>query len=1161
MYNFYPENSGHVRSRNIARKFLLIMKLSSLLLVTMILHVSASSLAQKVTLVEKNAPLTEVFNHISNQTGYDFLFAGSDLKNAKPISIEIRNADLKEALDKLFQGQQLSYSIENKSVVVFVKGPSIFQQLIDKVKTAAGLPADIGGIVTDTLNNPLIGATISLKELHLITTTDSKGNFNFKNIPEGKYTLVASYVGYEKQETPIINNGKYLKLSFILHLSLSPLDQVRVIAYGIDSKRFSVGSVATVSAGQIEKQPVTNPLLALQGQVPGLTITSTSGLPGSQVLVQIRGQNTLNLNPTIFSTKPYDQPLFIVDGVPFAAQNNNVNQFASMVAAQSNSGGINPGQVGISPFNNIDPADIESISILKDADATSIYGTQGSNGVILITTKKGKAGPTSFNLNINTSFNSVGRPVDLLNAQQYLQYRRDAYAADGRTPGNSPNDFESYAPDLTIFDQAKYTNWQKVIYGNNTQNTDVHGSLSGGTVNNTFLISTGYNRSNFNYPGDFADQRFTLHSNIHHTSKDNRFLVDLISDFGYEQNNSAGYGGAQDVVLPPNLPDLKTPGGDLVWNYKGYDLTSSQFYSSLLEPTHLRNNNFNAALNASYKILGDLAFSINAGFNRNTTDENSIIPAAAQNPTGYINRQANFSTNNFQTLNIEPQLNYKHTFGKSALSMLLGSTYKQSTNKSTYTQGQGYANDAILGSINSAPTVSASDSYNIYRYSAGFARINYMYNNEFLFNLTGRRDGSSNFGPGLQFGNFGSVGAGWIFSEEEFLKRSIPALSFGKLSGSYGTTGSDGIKAYQYQALYAAFPNYMPTFQGIGATFPSNLYNPVYSWALKKSLNLALDLGFFNNRLLVNATYYRDRESNQLVNYPLPIQSGLGSVLGNLDATVQNKGMEFSLVSTNIQSKNFSWRTNFNVSFNRNKLLSFPNLASSSYASVYQIGQPTSIVYGFRYKDVNPTTGLFEFYNQSGGVTSIPKYGPVSTGGDQVPIGNREVKYQGGFGNTFTYKQLTLYVFCQFSSQNAQNYLAEAYSRQLGFMYNVPTAVLGNYWKAPGEVAQLQRLAANYGSPFFPDANNSAIGTALSFAQSSGVYGDDTYLRVKTVSLSYQLPDAWLRKIAVKKAGVFVNAQNLFTFTNYKVGDPETPGLYSNLPVQRIVALGLNFNF
>jgi TonB-linked SusC/RagA family outer membrane protein len=1155
MYKIYSEH--FVLPPGFTKKLLLFMKLTTLMLILALMQVSASTLAQKVTLSERNASLTTIFEQIRNQTGYDFAYTTSTIKAARPVTIDVKNEDLKEVLDKIFVGQPLNYTIENKSVVVSIKDVSIFDQLSDKVKTILNIPTEIVGIVTDTLGQPLVGASVSIKGTNFNTHTDSKGGFSFPNMPQGNYTLVVSYVGYEKLETSITNTGKYEHLAFALRLAVSPLDQVQVIAYGTESKRFSVGSVSTVAAEDIERQPVTNPLLALQGQAAGLVITSTGGIPGSQVTVQVRGQNTL-LNNTInnyTNLKPYDQPLFIIDGVPFASQNNNINQIASLVSTQTYTGGNIQAGGGFSPFNSINPADIESISILKDADATSIYGTQGSNGVIIITTKKGNPGATHFDLNVNTSFNSAADPVQMLNTQQYLQLRKDAYAADGVTPGSDPNNYLGYAPDLSIFDQNKYTNWEKVIDGKTTNNTDVHGSLSGGTVNNTFMMSAGYDRSTYNYPGDFADQRFTFHSNIHHLSTDKRLTVDMTTDFGYDQNNSAGYGGGQDIVLPPNLPGLLSPSGGLIWNYQGVDLTQDQFYSGLQQPTNLQNYNFNGAFHISYKIVDGLAIGADVGYNRNTTSEHSINPISSQNPAGYnVIATSTFANNTYQTINIEPQIKYNKTFGKGIFSAVVGSTYKKNTNYSNYMEGSGYSNDNLLGSINGATTLSAMDNSNIYKYSAGFARLNYIYNSEFILDLTGRRDGSSNFGPGQQFGNFGAVGAGWIFTEEKIFKKSPSILSYGKLSGSYGTSGSDGIQAYQYNTLYKIIP-YVPAFQGIIPTSPYNLYNPDYSWALKKSLNVALDLGLFNNRLLFNATYYRDRESNQLVNYPLPIQSGIASVLGNLDATVQNQGFEFSINSTNIKTKYFSWKTNFNLSFNRNKLISFPDLANSSYSSQYVIGQPTSIVYGYRYKDVNPATGLFEFYTKDGAVTSNPAYGPASIGGDEVPIANQEVRYTGGFGNNFSYKQFSLYVFCQFSSQNAPNYLAEEYTtNQLGTEYNQPTAVLGNYWKAPGDVAQLQRLASSQSSAaIYP--------SAIKFSQSSGVYSDDTYLRVKTVSLSYQLPDAFLKKMHIKGGSVFMNGQNLLTFTDDKVGDPELPGSFTSFPIQRILAFGLNLKF
>ena len=1114
-------------------KMWMIMRITAAILLIGALHVSAGGYAQKVNLSADAITLKQAFSQIEQQTGYSFFVRLDLLDKASLISVRLKDASINEALDQCLKDQSLDYEIIDK--IVYIKERRVIPPP----------PGEIHGRVMDTAGNPLVGATVAVKGTSMIVSTNADGDFTLTGTDEHA-TLVISYVGYITVELKLAAKNTY-RLNIALRHNNNPLDEVQIIGYGTNTKRFSVGSIATVNADIIEKQPVTNVLLALEGQAPGLAVTATSGVPGSQVLVQIRGQNTLASTP--YSYRPYDQPLFVIDGVPFAPQNNNISQMTSLASASSSfSGGINPSG-GVSPFNNINPNDIESISILKDADATSIYGTQGSNGVILITTKKGKPGKTTFHLTATTGYNSDARTLKLLNTPQYLQIRKDAFAADGITPSNNPYD-PGYAPDLTIYDQNKYTNWQKVIFGKTSNNTDVHGSLSGGTFNNTFLISAGYTRSDFNFPGNFADQRLSLHSSFHHVSTDNRLIVDFGTDYGYDQNNSPGFGGNSKIMLPPNTPDLKDAQGNLIWSYEGVDISSLQFYAYLKQPEGIQNYNLNTSLHLGYRLLTGLTLSANLGYSRNTSNEHSEDPASSQDPL-YASAYADFATNNLQTIIIEPQLDYTTTIGKGVLTTLVGGSYKKNTGNTTITSGTGYANDNFLGSINGAATVYSSDSYNIYKYSAGFARVKYVYDRKYIVSLTGRRDGSSNFGPGNQFGNFGSAGAGWIFSEERAFKTALPFISYAKLSGNYGTSGSDGIAAYQYQAFWQPL-FYVPSFQGVQPNVPQNLYNPNYSWALKKSLNTALDLGFFHDRLLLNATWYRDREGNQLGGYPLPAQVGFSSVLENMPANVQNSGWEFSATSNNIKTKAIGWTTTFTISFNQNKLLSFPNLASSSYKSTYVVGKPTSEIMGYKFKGVNPTTGLFEYQTSHGQDTINPSYGLVSAGGDEYPIANREVKYMGGFGNTISYKRFSLYVFFQFSSQTAPNYLSTIYSSYWpGQANNVPVQAL-DYWKSPGDHTTFQKLTTQYSTDAFIAASN--------FSTSSGAYGDDTYVRLKTVSLSYSLPPAFTKKVHLQDARFFVNAQNLLTITDYKVSDPEQFNDFTAFPLQRIIVVGLNLN-
>lgn len=1093
---------------------------------------------QRISLNYKETSLVALFEAIEKKADVAIMYENTAAFNNHDVSIAARNKTLAEILNQVLQNRSLKWSILGNVIRVEKLQPAPSPSS----SSASDTLITISGAVVTEDGTPIPGATIMVKGSTLGCITNAKGAFSL--IVRKYDVLVITSIGYQTMEMKVSGPSLTVKMN----LALSKLEETVVIAYGSTTRRYATGSIGTVKAADIEKQPVTNPLLALQGQVPGLAVNATSGVPGSRVLVQVRGQNSLSALPGV---KPYDQPLFIIDGVPFAPQNNNVNQLITLASTHGYSGGISQAG-GISPFNNINPRDIESITVLKDADATSIYGTQGANGVIIITTKKGTAGKTAFDLSMNTGFSVNARSVPLLNTQQYLQLRREAFVADGATPSNDPDDYDNYAPDLTIFDQNKYTDWRKAIFGKTPGNVDVHGSLSGGSANNTFLVSAGYTRAEFNFPGDYADQRFSFHSVIHHGSNDNRFNIDLVSDYGYENNNSPGFSGDQNILMTPNLPDLVDKSGNLVWNYKGVDLQDYQIYAYKKKPTELQNYNLNNSLRFSYNILKGLNISANIGYNRNTTSEHAQNPASAQDPSN-ASSSASFAESLSQSINIEPQLDYKTTIGNGDLSVLLGGSYKDNTGRSNVMQGYNYANENFLGSINGAASVMVSDNSSIYKYAAGFARINYIYAKKYILNLTGRRDGSSNFGPGRQFGSFGSVAGGWIFSEETGFKNALPFTSFGKLTASYGTSGSDGIQGYLYQAFWNPI-KFVPAFQNAKPNTPQNLYNPDYSWALKKSFNVSLDLGFLDDHLLFNATFYRSREGNQLVQNTLPIQAGFTNVLENLNATIQNQGGEFSLSSTNIKTKAFSWSSNFNIAFNRNKLVDFPNLQLSSYSQRYVIGQPTSVIYGFRYKGVNPETGLFEFYTHDGHVTSNPTYGPVANGGDQVPVANREVKYMGGIGNNLSYKNLSLYLFFQFANQNAPNYLYTLYGfAPLGLStYNQPAAVLGQYWQKPGDKAPLQRLSSNYGSD--------GIASQGAFISSDGAYSNDTYLRLKTVSLSYSLPVSFTEKLHVQKCSIYANAQNLLTFTNYKVGDPEQY-TYLAAPLLRSVAFGLNIIF
>jgi TonB-linked SusC/RagA family outer membrane protein len=1119
-------------------KTLRVMKLITFIMLSACLQIGATGASQTVTLSEKNASLERVFGKIKQQTGYVFFYSYEALQEAKKVTVNIRNASIEYALAVCLKGQPLTFSIENKTVFITKATPAPDESKEENIPLP---PVDVKGRVIDE-NGGGVTATITVKGTRKAVPSDNDGYFELQGINENA-VLVITGIGIETREIGV--GGKNDLSAIVVKRKTTPMDEIQVVAYGSTSRRFNVGTVSTISSKDIQKQPVTNVLLALQGRVPGLVVTPTSGAPGAVAKVQVRGQNSLVSSMTS-GLIPFDQPLIIIDGVPFAPQNQNVN----LLSSYGGGSGFTTYE-GLGAMSSINPADIESISVLKDADATSIYGSQGANGVILITTKKGTPGKTRFSVSVNTGPNKITRHHKFLNTQQYLDLRREAFQNDGIP---LPPTYDGNYPDLQLFDTTKYTDWFKEFFGKTSNNTDVYTNLTGGTETSNFILSAGYNHSSYNFPGDYAEKRLSLHSGFHFNSKNNKFSVDFGTDFSYSRNNNSAQPSAGSTyLLPPNAPDLLDASGNLIWNYKGLDISGYQLYAYLKQPYKLNKYNLNNNLQLSYKMFPGLSVLVNLGYNRFTTSEVSQVPIASQSPNFTSYGTADFAKNEFETINIEPQLNYQRTIGKGVFTALIGGTYKSNSGQVENLRGTEYTNDGFLGSISGAGFVQAMSSNTEYKYIGAYGRAGYVYDNKYILNITGRRDGSSNFGPGRQYGTFGSMGAGWILTEETILKNLRPVLSLVKLSANYGTNGSDGVAPYNYQDYWSTPPFSYP-FQGVRPYYPVNLYNPDYSWSLKKSLNISLDLGFFNDRLLVNAVWYKNKTGNQLVGNLLPDQTGFMSVTGNLDATIQNTGWEFFVSSSNIKTRDFTWTSNLNFSTNRNKLLEFFDLENSPYANLYIIGESTSIVTGYLYKGVNETTGIHEFYDRKGDPTYTPDYRPIEEGGDRRVIADVQPKLNGGLENTFSYKGITLSCLFQFAKQTAPNYLSGLYTHggTPGSSQNMPVLVLDR-WRNPGDRAAMQRATADYFS--------AAYNAIYYFTSSSGVYQDVSYIRLKTLSLAYTFPSSLTKKAGMENLRLYVNAQNLLTFTNYKFGDPELPGQITSFPMQRNIAFGLSFNF
>ena len=963
------------------------------------------------------------------------------------------------------------------------------------------------GRVVDQDKSPLTGANVQLKGVASGSTTDANGHFALM-VDKSSAEIVVSFIGYRSVDTVLALPLKS-ELVLTLHQDLNLLNEVTVsTGYWQISKRLSTGNISKISSQTIAMQPVPNLLQTLQGRVAGLFIQQETGVPGGGMRIRIRGTNSIAAG---------NEPFYIIDGIPFGG--------SSLLSGQMNS--IMSGGNPLSSFNT---SDIESIEILKDADATAIYGSRGANGVIIVTTKQGKAGRTRLNLNVETGISRVSNQMKLLNTSQYVAMRKQAYQNDESKPTGG---FDGY--DLLEYDTTRYTDWQKKLIGGAASRINAQGSISGGSKNTTFVFGGGYYKEGSVFPGSFSYQRANGHFNLSHQSQDARFKVGVSLNYQIEKNDAfSGDITGNAIQLMPNAPDVYDPNGKLNWGPFYFDNP----YSYLLRSYKLKKNNMISHLNTSYRILDDLHLRVSAGYTAMQTDEHTTTPIASFHPlSGVKVGSAGFGNGSSGSWIIEPQLEYEKKFSSRQFNLLVGATMQQNVFEKKTISAVGYTSDAQLDNIRAAASFNISEyGVNQYKYGSVFGRINYVEKEKYLLNLTARRDGSSRFGPDNRFANFWAVGAGWIFSNERIIKSLLPLISFGKLRGSYGTTGNDQIADYGYLDSYVAgsYP-----YDGAAVFVPSRLANPQYSWEINKKLEAGLELGFIGNRISLEISYYLNRSSNQLVGYPLPATTGFTSIQFNLPAKVQNSGVEFELSASIMERARFSWSSSLNLTLPETKLLAYPNLDGSSYAGRYVIGKSLSLARVYGFDGVDSQTGIYKFKDLDGDAA-------LTAAADQKLYLNLAPKSYGGISNTFKSAGWQLDVFFQFAVQDGYN--EKSSFNMPGTPYNQPVQVLDR-WKAPGDLTEIQKYSQNFGSAAYSAYSNSQY--------SSASVSDASYLRLKNVSLAYSFPANWTKGVGIAESRVSLSGQNLFTFTRYLGLDPETQS-FINLPTLRTMTLGLN---
>lgn len=951
-------------------------------------------------------------------------------------------------------------------------------------KTIAQDRAISGRVTSADGGLPLNGVSISVKG-KAIATTNATGSFKF-NIPAGADSVRFDYVGYQSLSIKAVPASD---LDLVMQSLPNVMSEVVVTGYGQQSRKLVTSAVTTVKAADIANVPVSSSDQLLQGRAAGVQVNSNSGTPGGGVFVRIRGTASINAS---------SDPLYVIDGVPVQSGN---------LSAIGLGGGVT------SPMADINPADIESMDILKDASATAIYGARAANGVVLITTKRGSAGRAKINVGMYYGTQDLNKYPAVTNGSTFETLMNESAINNGRTaPYANPS-------------AAVNTNWGDLIFRKGaTRNIDI--GISGGSDKVKYMVSANtFLQEGVIKKSDFS--RTTARVNLEYTPIKNLkmgtnilFSNNKRSRLKNDDNISGSLGSV--FFYPSNIP---------VYNADGSYLKIPTFEHPLaaLDQTKIgmRTNRYLGSVFAEYEFIKGLKLRSSFSFDYSNVEED-LYENSLTNGGSAVNGNAQVSSTNNSNWIQENVLTYNFGIGKHSVTALVGTTIQESKTTLVTAIGQQFPSDAFTQIVSAAVqrSSSAATSWGI---GSVFTRINYDYDRKYLFTLNVRRDGSSRFGQANQYGTFPSMGFGWLLSEEKFMQ-NMKAISMLKLRGSYGITGNQsGIRDFQSLGLWggAAYAD----IPGISPTQPSN---PQLKWETTKQTDLGVDVGLFNNRLNFTFNYYNKRTEDLLLDVSIPRSTGFNVLTQNY-GIIQNKGVEFSVSADVLRpAKNdgLKWNTSLNISHNKNKIvkLAAPFNVYNRDLYRYQEGGEMFSFYLHPQTGVNPQTGAIVFEDVNGD-------GKFDVNNDRKIVGSANPDFTGGFTNNLSYKGFDLMVFFQFSYGNEQLNMNRFFLEHGGTRSTNYSLSQLDRWQKPGDVTMIPKInAANYASNLRP----------------SRFMEDGSYLRLKNISLGYNLPSSLLSKVKISSARFYISAQNLLTFTKYTGMDPELTGTASNALTQGI---------
>ncbi|WP_229214958.1 TonB-dependent receptor [Dyadobacter bucti] len=1062
------------RPRLIPFKIPILMKISVLFLTLACVQVSASALSQKISLSVENAPMEQVIKVIKKRSGYLFIYNNELLKKAKPVTIKISEGTIEQVLEQCFDKQPLTYELLEKTIVVKPK----IQEAIKEQPPMIIPKTEVRGKVSDESGGGLPGVSIVLKGTQRGTTTSTDGTFTLE-IEEKDAVLIFSFVGYLSKEVTV---GALTTLDVTLSVDNKALEEIVVVGYGTVKKSDLTGSVSQVKAKELNSYPSTNVLQALSGRSAGVQVVQNTGAPGAPVSVRVRGTNSIQGS---------NEPLYVVDGFPLSGSNPTV-------------------------LNN---ADIENIEILKDASATAIYGSRGANGVVLITTKRGKAGKTSVDFETSYSTQSLRKRLDMMNATEYATFYNEQAANDKMKPYFTQQQVDGFGPGF---------DWQDFVFRKAPMKTTSL-NVSGGSEKTQFSLSG----STFNQDGIIRGSdynRYSLRANVSHAISSKlsvNFAGTLTRVKSNAQNSQGGNRGGSLIAGAISAPPILTPYNE-DGTYRVFGTAYSFINAQLINPINFLNEQrsqtrgnrvlTNAAL--IYTPVPGLTVKFSGGI------ENSDDRTDSYTTNNFVNSQgsASVSTSQFTSLLSENTISYNKTFlQKHSVSAVAGFTYQDFVNTGLSGSGVGFlSNTSQTYDLAAANTPGIPSSfYTKSSLLSYLGRVNYAFDSKYLATASFRVDGSSKYSEGNKWGYFPSAALAWRISNEAFLKNNT-FISDLKLRLSWGLTGSQAINAYatlnQLISGKTVFDDALFTTYAPGTVLPGNL-----KWETTEQKDIGIDFGIIRNRLVLTADYYIKNTRDLLNTVQLPSSLGFINTIQNI-GEVRNKGFELG-VNAVVTNGAFKWDINTNISLNRNKVIKlyggqdilggFVDINTiTDTRNILREGQPMGRFWGY----------VEEGYDENGKIRYVDQNNDGTiTVLDKTYIGDPNPNFIYGFNSNMSYKNFELTVFLQ-GTQGNDIFNTSSINNTVDYAngLNMPREVFLNHW-----------------TPSNTDAKYPALSTTTRINVSDRFVENGSYMRLKNIQLAYNFPTQKWGVSWVQGIQLYASGQNLLTLTKYSWWDPE----------------------